>query len=182
MSSRRSHRALPALVALALAAGCSGGSTPEGWVEVADQGMRFDVPQDWVETGELNERWTRAWQDVEGDAAQVQLAAAPDVGFYDALAAQGVLMSSAQIGGLPGYSVVKNHDEEELGRSWRELTRLDFTYEPEDGVQYEGVLWTASLDRQHPAVALQVTGAELDPDVVAHLQESLEVVATDDQG
>jgi len=179
MSLRRPARALPLLVVLAFAAGCSGGATPEGWVGVAEAGMRFDVPQDWVDTGELNERWTLSWQDVAGDDARVQLAAAPEVGFYDAFTAQGVLVSSAQIGGLPGYSVVQNHDEDELGHSWKELTRLDFTYEPEDGVVHEGVLWTASLDRQHHAVALQLTGQDLDPEVVAHLQESLTVVGSD---
>lgn len=178
MPLSRPARPLAALAAVALAAACSSGSsTPAGWTGVEEQGMRFDVPQDWVDGGGLNERWTRSWQDVAGDDAQVQLAAAPDVGFYDAFQAQSVLVATAQIGGLPGYSVVENHDPEDLGRDSRELRRLDFTYEPEDGVTYEGVLWTASLDRQHPAVALQLTGPDLDPDVVAHLQDSLEVVA-----
>lgn len=181
MSYPRPARALPALVAAALLASCAGGSgAPEGWTRVTEQGMTFDVPEEWVETGELNERWTASWQDAEGDAATVQLAAAPQLGFYDAFAAQSVLVSTAQIGGLPGYVVVKNHDPEELGRDSRELRRLDFTYEPEDGVVHEGVLWTASLDRQHHAVGLQLTGEDLDPGLVEHLQESLVVTGEDD--
>ena len=177
---RRPARIVVALAALSVVASCASGSgAPDGWSEVQEQGMRFAVPGDWVDTGGLNERWTRSWQDAEGDDATVQLAAAPAVGLYDALMAQSVLMASAQVGGLPGYSVVENVAEDELGRSWRELTRLEFTYEPEDGVVHDGVLWTAAVDRQHQAVALQLTGQDLDPDVVSAIEESLTVVAGD---
>lgn len=165
--------------AVGLLAACSGGASgpPEGWVRVEEQGMRFDVPEVWVPTGELNDRWTMSWQDVEGDAAAVQLAAAPALGHYTALEAQGVLMASAQIGGLPGYQVVENHDD--LGVSNRELTRLDFTYEPDDGTVLEGVLLTAAV-RGTQAVALQLTGADLDETTVLHLQESLAVMTAQD--
>jgi len=173
----RKYVALAAAAALLLTA-CSGGDgPPEGWTRVEESGMRFDVPDSWVDTGGLNERWTMSWQDVEGDDASIQLAAAPALGHYTALEAQGLLMASAQIGGLPGYEVVENRDD--LGVSNRELTRLDFTYEPEEGTVYDGVLLTAAR-RDGQAVALQVTGTDLDDATVEHLQESLAVVATDE--
>ncbi|MBF0689494.1 MAG: hypothetical protein IR158_17225 [Cellulomonas sp.] len=176
MSSSRSARLVSVALALALAGGCSSDPLPEGWVAASEESMRFAVPDTWVDTGELNERWTRSWQDVEGDDARIQLAAAPEVGFYDAAMARSALMATAQIGEMPGFAVVRYVDEDELGRSERELTRTEFTYEPEDGTVYDGVLWTASADRQHHAVALQLTGPDLDPDLVAGIEETLAVV------
>jgi len=169
--------ALVPAVAVLLTA-CSTDGPPAGWTRVEESGMTFDVPDTWVETGGLNDRWTMSWQDVEGDEATVQLAAAPALGHYTAFEAQGLLQASAQIGGLPGYEVVENH---ELDVSNRELTRLDFTYEPEDGTVHDGVLLTAAR-RGGQAVALQLTGTDLDEETVVRLQESIAVAETGEEG
>ena len=181
MARTRPVRLTVVLAGAAALAACGGPSAPDGWRDVEVPGVSFDLPEGWVETGALNERWAYSWQDDAGEDASVQVAVAPALGYYDAFTAQGMVMSSAQIGGMPGFRVVENHDPADLGRDSREFRRLDFTYEPDDGQGvHEGVLWTASVDRQHQAVGVQLTGKDLDTDVVALLEAS--IVATGQDG
>lgn len=175
---RRVLLAAAGVSVLAGLAACSGGSaTPEGWSRVEQGWLQVDVPEGWVETGELSERWTSSWQDAEGDDATVQLAASPVLGYYRAAEGRGMILANAQVGGLPGFAVTSQTDP--VDTDALEVTRTDFTYEPEDGETFGGVLWVASDRETKKAVALQLTAPELDPQVVENLEASIRVLDTE---
>lgn len=160
-----------AVAAFALAA-CSGDSTPEGYEQVQTGWMRVAVPAGWVEGGEITDRWTESYQDAEGDAATMQLLLSPEWGATFALDATSSVIATAQIGGLPGFKVVEGPavDEE---HDYLLRDRVDFTYEGEDGT-HKGVLWGVADDDDHVVLA-QLTGKDLDPELVATIDASLEV-------
>ena len=161
-----------ALVAVVALAGCSGDSVPEGYEQVQTGWMQVAVPESWVEGGEVTDRWTESYQDAEGDAATVQLLLAPEWGETDALIATSSVVATAQVGGFPGFTVVDGPETEETP-DYRHRNRIDFTYDGKDGT-YEGVLWGLADDDKHVVLA-QLTGKDLDPDLVASIDESLEV-------
>ncbi|WP_258726156.1 hypothetical protein [Cellulomonas sp. NS3] len=166
-----------ATVLVGLAACSSGSGTPEGWTRVEDGWLQVDVPEAWVETGGLSDRWTASWQDAEGADATVQLAASPALGYYRAAEARGIILANAQVGGLPGFAVTSQSDP--VDTDALEVTRTDFTYEPDDGGTSEGVLWVAADRETKKSVALQLTAAELDEDVVEQLEASIRVLDTE---
>ncbi|MEK8227403.1 hypothetical protein NKG05_16810 [Oerskovia sp. M15] len=73
---------------------------------------------------------------------------------------------------VPGFTVVDSPETDEAP-DYRHRNRVDFTYEGEGGT-YEGVLWGLADDDKHVVMA-QLTGTDLDPDLVATIDESLEV-------
>ncbi|MBE7699042.1 hypothetical protein H9623_01800 [Oerskovia sp. Sa1BUA8] len=169
---RRARATTAALVAAVALGGCSGDGIPEGYEQVQTGWMRVAVPEGWVEGGQVTDRWTESYQDAEGDAATVQLLLAPEWGETDALVATSSVIASAQVGGFPGFRIVDGPEtDEEQNHLLRD--RVDFTYEGEDGT-YEGVLWGLADDEDHVVMA-QLTGKDLDPDLVAAIDESLEV-------
>ncbi|GAA4725361.1 hypothetical protein GCM10023216_14630 [Isoptericola chiayiensis] len=160
--------------------GCSADEAAEpadGFHRVETGWMQVDVPEGWVHTGEVTERWTDSYQDAEGAAATTQLLLAPEFGDTDALVATNSVVATAQVGGFPGFDIVADDGEgadEEEGR--REFKRVDFTYDGEDGQEYQGVLWGVADDGDEHVILAQLTGADLDPDLVATIEESIVVV------
>jgi hypothetical protein len=170
--ARRARVAIVMSVAALALAGCSGDSTPDGYEEVRTGWMRLAVPDGWVAGSGVTDRWTESYQDAEGDEATVQLLLAPEWGETFARDATTSVVATAQIGGLPGFKVVDSPETDEEPDYLRR-DRIDFTYEGEDGT-YEGVLWGLADDDKHVVLA-QLTGKDLDPELVATIDESLEV-------
>lgn len=170
--ARRARATTAALVTVVALAGCSGDGTPEGYEQVQTGWMRVAVPESWVAGGETTDRWTESYQDAEGDAATVQLLLSPEWGTTDALIATSSVVATAQVGGFPGFTVVDSPATDDEP-DYRHRHRVDFTYDGEDGT-YEGVLWGLADDDKHVVLA-QLTGKDLDPDLVATIDESLEV-------
>jgi hypothetical protein len=185
MSPRRHTRtrfrttvaALVALAATPALAGCGGDDTPDGWTRVETGWLALDVPDGWVETGRVTDQWTTGWQDAEGDDATLQLLASPTLGYYRADVGRGVVLAGAQVGGLPGFSVVEQ--TEPVDTDSLELNRTEFTYDSDGDGTYSGILWVASDPETEQAVAVQVTGPELDPDIVDTIESSIAVLDTD---
>lgn len=164
-----------ALLAGALVGCSSDDGPPQGYERVETGWMQVDVPAGWVHTGAVNDRWTDSYQDAEGDAATVQLLLAPEFGDTDALTATSSVIATAQVGGFPGFEVVPDESEDDEDHDYGLFNRIDFTYD-DDGAQYEGVLWGVADDGDEHVVLAQLTGADLDPEMVATIEESIVVV------
>ncbi|PZR51868.1 hypothetical protein DNL40_14755 [Xylanimonas oleitrophica] len=166
-----------ALLSATLLGACTSGGAPEGYDRVEDGWLRVDVPEGWTDTGALNDRWSRSWQDAEGEQGAVQLAAVPAWGTAGSDAASGQLVAEAQVGGYPGFQV-ENQDWPDLEADTQRW-RIDFTYESEDGEPLQGVWWVASDKETSKTVAVQLTGEHLDEEVVTAIGESIAVIDTD---
>lgn len=153
--------------------GCGGAKAPERYELVQTGWMQVAIPHDWVAGSDVTDRWTESHQDAAGNDATVQLLLAPEWGETDALIATSSVIATAQVGGFPGFRVVDSPEPAEGGQNHILRDRVDFTYDGEDGI-YEGVLWGLSDDDKHVVLA-QLTGKDLDPDLVATIDASLKV-------
>lgn len=160
-------------VALALVAGCSGG-TPDGF-RTLDQGrLEVDVPEEWQQgeftTGEF---WDVVLQDeADTEDPQLRFVAASDFPDTDANLAMTLLQTSAAFGEPDesgGFTQVLVEDDHEM---WR----WDFTY---GNGSHQGVAWTLDDKASEHVVGVAVlTRGELDDATVGAIEDSIRILPT----
>jgi hypothetical protein len=170
---RRTNAAAVVLALGVVPAGCSsGGPVPDGWEQVESEWLSVAVPAGWQSVEPVNDQWRLAWSADGGDDAQ-QLSAIPGLGYYDADQARGIVATGGGLNasGVEQVETTTVTDEDNLT-----VLRTTFTFD-HDGQPMEGVLWVAA--EQEPddrAVAVQLTGVELDPEIIDGVEASIRVI------
>jgi hypothetical protein len=157
--------------ALAVLAGCSSApALPDGWGRVDAEWLSIAVPTGWDEREPINDQWRLVWSDPDTDQ---ELSAIPGLGYYDADTARGIVATG---GGLNPGGVDQTGTETVTRTDDLTLLRTTFTFD-HDGRPMEGVLWVAAdSEPDDRSVAVQLTGTELDADVVDQVEASIAVV------
>jgi hypothetical protein len=179
----RATRVLAAVAVALLAASvsaCTGDDdVADGFRRVAAGWMTVDVPEGWVDA-EPSGMWTQAFSDAAGDEATAQLAIAPEYGETDALGAVSDVIGSLQLGAFPDFTVVEPPVPATGEPDYAHRATRWFTYTGDDGATLEGVLWGVADDER--AVLVQLTGRDLDLDVINEIGESIQVVGPQADG
>lgn len=145
---------------------------PEGYRGVEVDRIVLNVPEDWDDTGAMDERWTVSWSDAPEQDRAARIAVAPNLGAQEAWVASSSFLASAQIGGLPDFAVVPGTQAVEGDRDLEEV-RFTFT---EDGEPLEGVIWSISGGEPRTSALIQVVAGTLDPALLTAVRDSLAVV------
>lgn len=125
-------------------------STQSGWARVAYPEGWSVVPESAVPSG-----WDWAAQPASGADASAQIAVDGDFSRHrDLEISASSLLAGAQIGGLPGFSLLGSEPVDVHGAT--EAKRFRFIYRPE-GAEYEGVWWVAKAEDDR-TIAVQLTG------------------------
>jgi len=149
---------------------CSGDGPAAGTQRIETGWLRVDVPADWVAAGPVSDIYTESYQDAPGDDATVQLALAPEYGFFTASMGVARAMATLQVSGRTGFHRIDAIDADDT--SLRD--HIAFSYTGDDGQEYEGVLWGVADEDQHVAL-LQLTGQHLDQDLIVDIDRSIVV-------
>jgi len=159
-----------AMAACGDSSGTGGGENNEENSNVTEDGLiSFTVPDGWVETSDIPDRWSLGWRDTDDeDFDQVLFAN----GQYDddgAASATSDVLAEAQVGGIEGFR--------DANSEWIErdddvrIRRTDFTYGP-DTDDHTGVLWFIE-DADYRTGGLQLSGKDLDETLIQEIEDSL---------
>lgn len=143
-----------------------GGGGQVDYVEVTDGHLIFQVPHNWKKSNDASKPFTVKYS---GDGMQLQAAGelGDDSGAYTALARLDlpatVGLSGYQPGSTDRITVDGAHD----------AVARNFTYT--DGSSTKNGVWIVATQWPYPkSAALTITGAQVDTDVVSHIQENLQ--------
>lgn len=172
---------LTAIIGLSLAsslalAACSdsaesggGGNSKEDSNVTEDGLISFTVPDGWVETSDIPDRWSLGWRDTDDEDFDQVLFANGEYDDDGAASATSDVLAEAQVGGIEGF---RDSNSEWIERDDDvRIRRTDFTYGP-DTDDHTGVLWFIE-DADYRTGGLQLSGKDLDDTLIDEIEESL---------
>lgn len=165
-------RTVPLLAGTTLALTLTACGTDTTTIET--ENVSVDVPSSWVELpAEEQTIWDHVYADDADDptailraSSDMELATAADTSLGSL---QGIMMFGE---GYEDFSTVDNSDVD-IDRADRAL-RSDFTFADEDGTAREGHWWLMSSRSNGITSGVELTGADLDPELVSAVEESVD--------